>query len=118
MQVLTPNEEQIVYAVHWNHSKDRHLRRADLVGRFSRPAVLITDACSALRSPAESHKQIPVFLEEVTTVLRQNGEMLTVKDLINDAPHLSLGFSAFQVKRDHGHFSSAFLMCEVLFRLS
>ena len=72
-QVLTSSEEQIVYAMHWNHSKDRFLKRADLVGRFSRPAVFITDACSALRHPVDNQKRNAAFLHEVTGVLQNNG---------------------------------------------
>ena len=82
LQILTKSEEQIVYATHWNHSKDRHLSRADLVGRFSRPAVFITDACSALRRPVDLHKRNMAFLDDVTGTLKQNGELISTSNLL------------------------------------
>jgi cleavage and polyadenylation specificity factor subunit 2 len=72
-QVLTPDEEQIVYAVHWNHRKDHHLRRADLEGRFSRPALLITDACSAHKGPLDVFRRDQDFVSRVSTTLKADG---------------------------------------------
>ena len=75
-QVLTPNEEQVIYAVHWNHRKDRHLKRADLDGRFSRPAVLITDACSAEAPPLDVSRRDSDFLAAITSTLAADGAPL------------------------------------------
>lgn len=73
-QLLTRDEEQVVYAVHWNHRKDRHLRRADLDGRFSRPALLITDACSAEARPIDTAARDQEFLRTITRTLQADGE--------------------------------------------
>lgn len=73
-QILTPDEEQIVYAVHWNHRKDRHLKRADLGGRFIRPALLITDACNALSRPVDLNRQDADFLKVITATLQADGQ--------------------------------------------
>ena len=75
-QVLTPDEEQVIYAVHWNHRKDRHLKRADLDGRFSRPAVLITDACSAEAPPLDVSRGDSEFLGAITSTLAADGAPL------------------------------------------
>lgn len=65
---------QIVYAVHWNHRKDHHLRRADLESRFSRPALLITDACSAHKGPLDVHRRDAEFISLIANTLKSDGE--------------------------------------------
>jgi cleavage and polyadenylation specificity factor subunit 2 len=39
------DEEDIVYAVDYNHKRERHLNASVLEAAFSRPAVLITGLC-------------------------------------------------------------------------
>ena len=75
-QVLTREGEQLVYAVHWNHRRDRHLRRADLGGRFSRPALLITDACSALKPPLDTACRDQELASRLLATLRADGGAL------------------------------------------
>ena len=74
-QVLTREGEQLVYAVQWNHRKDRHLQRADLGGRFSRPALLITDACSALKPPLDTTRRDQELVSRLLTTLKADGEV-------------------------------------------
>jgi len=45
-------EEDIVYAVDYNHKKERHLNGCD-IERLSRPSLLITDAFNATYSQAK-----------------------------------------------------------------
>ena len=75
-QVLTREGEQLVYAVHWNHRKDRHLQRADLGGRFSRPALLITDTCSALKTPLDTSRRDHDLVSRLLATLKADGEDL------------------------------------------
>ena len=72
-QLVTRDGEQIVYAVHWNHRKDRHLRRADLDGRFSRPAVLITDACSSVKPALDSAQRDQDAISRAIKTLKADG---------------------------------------------
>ena len=76
-QVLTREGEQLVYAVHWNHRKDRHLRRADLGGRFSRPAVLITDSCAALKPALDTARRDQDLVSRILATLKANGQAPT-----------------------------------------
>ena len=69
---------QIVYAVHWNHRKDHHLRRADLESRFSRPALLITDACSAQKGPLDVHRRDAEFVSLIAKTLKGDGERFSL----------------------------------------
>ena len=41
---ITLDEEDIVYAVDYNHKKEQHLNGTVLESAFSRPAVMITGA--------------------------------------------------------------------------
>lgn len=72
-QLLTRDGEQLVYAVHWNHRKDRHLRRADLDPRFSRPALFITDACSAQKPVLDAVQRDQEMLARILATLNAAG---------------------------------------------
>lgn len=72
-QLLTREGEQLVYATHWNHRKDRHLRRADLEGRFSRPALFITDTCSAHKSALDVPRRDQEFVAHIVATLKADG---------------------------------------------
>ena len=43
---IAAHGEDIVYAVDFNHRKERHLNGAAIDGIVSRPAILITGACT------------------------------------------------------------------------
>lgn len=73
-QLLTRQGEQIVYAVHWNHRKDRHLRRADLDGRFSRPSILITDACSTHKTALDVAHRDQELVSRAMATLNADGK--------------------------------------------
>ncbi len=50
-KILKDGEEEIIYAVDFNHKKEQHLNGCD-VERIQRPSLLITDAYNA------KHKQV------------------------------------------------------------
>ena len=84
-QVLTKDGEQLVYAVHWNHRKDRHLRRADLDSRFSRPALFITDACSAQKPALDVSRRDQDILARVVATLNADGRFWTCYNQTEEA---------------------------------
>ena len=93
-------KSKLVYGVHWNHRKDRHLKRADLDGRFIRPALLITDADSALSRPVDLNRQDADFLKSITATLQADGQpfsyaTFTLKLHSNVLQLDSLRFSAY-----------------------
>lgn len=74
-RITTPEEEHIVYAVHYNHKREAHLNAAVLDTAFLRPAVLITDAENALSLPENRASRDKEFQDAVVSNLRQGGEL-------------------------------------------
>lgn len=63
-----------MYAVHYNHKKERHLNGGVLDSAFSRPAILITDADNAMQEPVGSRDTLDNKLREaIMATVRQNG---------------------------------------------
>lgn len=52
--------EDMVYAVDYNHRKERHLNGATLDSVFSRPAVLITGASVSVRQEISEMSLLPL----------------------------------------------------------
>uniref|UniRef100_A0A1D1ZUT9 Cleavage and polyadenylation specificity factor subunit 2 n=1 Tax=Auxenochlorella protothecoides TaxID=3075 RepID=A0A1D1ZUT9_AUXPR len=74
------SNEDIVYAVGFNHRKERHLAGAQLPGIVSRPALLIVDGANAAVTAAPSATQNADFLEAVVATLRSEGNVLIPVD--------------------------------------
>ncbi|PSC73960.1 cleavage and polyadenylation specificity factor subunit 2 [Micractinium conductrix] len=68
--------EDFVYAVDYNHRKERHLNGTALESAFQRPALLISDALNALQSAPEKSTKEKDLLEAVMTTLRGDGSVL------------------------------------------
>ncbi len=52
---IKKDTEEIIYAVHYNHRKERHLNPT-VLGTLKRPTLLITDATNALFETHASRK--------------------------------------------------------------
>lgn len=50
-KIVKAGEEDIVYAVDFNHKKERHLNGCELE-KINRPSLVITDTLNALYKPA------------------------------------------------------------------
>ena len=73
-------EEDIIYAVDYNHKKEIHLNGA-VLETLSRPALLITDAYTALNT--HTYKRKDRDLELMNTILsavRKDGNVLLAVD--------------------------------------
>ncbi|KAG0454158.1 hypothetical protein HPP92_025462 [Vanilla planifolia] len=70
---ITKDGEDVVYAVDFNHRKERHLN-GTVLESFVRPAVLITDAYNALNNQLYKRQQA------LLKVLRGNGNVLLPVD--------------------------------------
>jgi Cft2 family RNA processing exonuclease len=73
--------EEYVYAIDYNHKKERHLLGTVLESAFSRPTLLITDAWNALapNPPPRSHME-SALLDTIMTTLRRDGNVLMPVD--------------------------------------
>lgn len=76
---ITKDGEDVLYAVDFNHRKERHLN-GTVLESFVRPAVLITDAFNALNNQLYKRQRDQEFLEAILKVLRANGNVLLPVD--------------------------------------
>uniref|UniRef100_A0A7I4EGV0 Cleavage and polyadenylation specificity factor subunit 2 n=1 Tax=Physcomitrium patens TaxID=3218 RepID=A0A7I4EGV0_PHYPA len=72
---ITKDTEEIIYAVDFNHRKERHLNKT-VLENFVRPAVLITDAYNALNNQPPRKQRDQEFIDMILKVLRAEGNVL------------------------------------------
>ncbi|CAO2152167.1 unnamed protein product [Urochloa humidicola] len=77
---ITKDGEDVVYAVDFNHRKERHLNGSTVLESFVRPAVLITDAYNALNNQCYKKTQDEDFIDSLLNVLVSNGSVLLPVD--------------------------------------
>ncbi|CAK8532604.1 unnamed protein product [Lathyrus sativus] len=76
---ITKDGEDVIYAVDFNHRKERHLN-GTILGSFVRPAVLITDAYNALNNQPYRRQKDKEFGDVLKTTLRAGGNVLLPVD--------------------------------------
>ncbi|XP_057446178.1 cleavage and polyadenylation specificity factor subunit 2 [Lotus japonicus] len=72
---ITKDGEDVIYAVDFNHRKERHLN-GTVLGSFVRPAVLITDAYNALNNQPYRRQKDKEFGDILKKTLRSGGNVL------------------------------------------
>jgi cleavage and polyadenylation specificity factor subunit 2 len=78
-KIVKDGEEDIVYAVDYNHKKERHLNGCD-IERLSRPSLLITDAFNATYSQAKRRLRDEQLMTNILATLRNSGNVLVCVD--------------------------------------
>ncbi|OVA14042.1 Beta-lactamase-like [Macleaya cordata] len=76
---ITKDGEDVIYAVDFNHRKERHLN-GTVLESFVRPAVLITDAYNALNNQPSRRQRDQEFLDRILKTLRGDGNVLLPVD--------------------------------------
>ncbi|XP_021765106.1 cleavage and polyadenylation specificity factor subunit 2-like [Chenopodium quinoa] len=76
---ITKDGEDVIYAVDFNHRKERHLN-GTVLESFVRPAVLITDAYNALNNQPPRRQRDHEFLDAIVKTLRADGKVLLPVD--------------------------------------
>ncbi|CAI9274056.1 unnamed protein product [Lactuca saligna] len=76
---ITKDGEDVIYAVDFNHRKERHLN-GTVLESFVRPAVLITDAYNALNNQPSRRQRDQEFIDAILNTLRGNGNVLLPVD--------------------------------------
>uniref|UniRef100_A0A5B7BRU1 Cleavage and polyadenylation specificity factor subunit 2 n=1 Tax=Davidia involucrata TaxID=16924 RepID=A0A5B7BRU1_DAVIN len=76
---ITKDGEDVIYAVDFNHRKERHLN-GTVLESFVRPAVLITDAYNALNNQPSRRQRDQEFLDTILKTLRADGNVLLPVD--------------------------------------
>uniref|UniRef100_A0A0A9YR18 Cleavage and polyadenylation specificity factor subunit 2 n=1 Tax=Lygus hesperus TaxID=30085 RepID=A0A0A9YR18_LYGHE len=72
-------EEDVIYAVDFNHKKERHLNGCDL-DKVERPSLLITDAFNATYQQARRRSRDEKLMTLVLQTLSNNGNILIAVD--------------------------------------
>lgn len=72
-------DEEIVYAVDFNHKKERHLNGCTFDG-VGRPALMITDAFNALYNQPRRKNRDEQLVTQLISTLRDGGDCLLVID--------------------------------------
>ncbi|KAJ8554425.1 hypothetical protein K7X08_025103 [Anisodus acutangulus] len=76
---ITKDGEDVIYAVDFNHRKERHLN-GTVLESFVRPAVLITDAFNALNNQPSSRQRDQEFLDAIEKTVNVGGNVLLPVD--------------------------------------
>lgn len=78
-KIVKDNEEDIIYAVDYNHKKDRHLNGC-VLDTISRPSLLITDAYNAQNHQGRMKDRDHKFMSTIKETLRDGGNILIACD--------------------------------------
>lgn len=78
-RIVKDGEEDIVYAVDYNHKKERHLNGFD-IERISKPSLLITDAFNATYQQQKRRTRDELLMTNILTTLRGSGNVLVCVD--------------------------------------
>ncbi|CAL1408288.1 unnamed protein product [Linum trigynum] len=99
---ITKDGEDVVYAVDFNHRKERHLNGI-VAESFVRPAVLITEAYNALSNQPHRAQRDREFLEKIVRTLEGGGNVLLPVDTAGRALELILILEEFWAQRNLGY---------------
>lgn len=91
--------EEVVYAVDYNHRRERHLNGTTLETAFSRPAVLITDAYNLLANPLDRRARDSKLADTILTALRGDGNVLLPVDSAGRALELLLYLDSYWAEK-------------------
>jgi cleavage and polyadenylation specificity factor subunit 2 len=78
-KVLKEGEEEIVYAVDYNHHKERHLNGC-VLSSINKPTLLITDSYNFLHNQVKRRNRDEKLLESILRTLRNDGNILICAD--------------------------------------
>lgn len=80
-KILKEGEEEIVYAVDYNHKKERHLNGCILEGKyFSRPHLMITDAFNASYNQSRRRARDEQLMTTILQTMRRDGNVMIAVD--------------------------------------
>lgn len=100
--------EEIVYAVDYNHKKERHLN-GSVLETLTRPTLLITDAYNALVSQANRRSRDGELLEDIMQTLRNGGNVLLPTDTAGRVLELLMCIDQYWSYHRLGNYSVALL---------
>ncbi|XP_006812203.1 LOW QUALITY PROTEIN: cleavage and polyadenylation specificity factor subunit 2-like [Saccoglossus kowalevskii] len=78
-RILKEGEEDIIYAVDYNHKKERHLN-GGILESINRPALLITDAFNSTYFQAKRKTRDEQLMTNILRTMRKGGNVLVAVD--------------------------------------
>jgi cleavage and polyadenylation specificity factor subunit 2 len=78
-RITKMGDEEIVYAVDYNHKRERHLNGCTFDG-VGRPALMITDAFNALYNQPRRKNRDEQLVNQLVSTMRDGGDCLVVID--------------------------------------
>jgi len=78
-RIVKDGEEDIIYAVDYNHKRERHLNGC-VLEHILRPSLLITDAYNAIYSQARRKQRDEQLMTNILATLRRGGNVLIAVD--------------------------------------
>lgn len=78
-KIVKDGEEDIVYAVDFNHKKERHLNSCD-IDKIQRPSLLITDGYNATHKQMRRRNRDELLMTNILQTLRNGGNVLLCVD--------------------------------------
>ncbi|CAF3339884.1 unnamed protein product [Rotaria socialis] len=88
-KISKEGEEEIVYAVDYNHKKERHLNSSNLT-KIIRPTLLITDALNTKYSQGQRKTKDAQLLTTILETMRRDGNVLICVDTAGRVLELAL----------------------------
>ena len=99
--VVKDGEEDIVYAVDYNHKRERHLNGAE-IEKISRPSLLITDAFNSQLRQIRRRTRDEKLLYEITNTMRNGGNVLVAVDTAGRVLELAYMLDQLWQNRESG----------------
>ncbi|XP_041353692.1 cleavage and polyadenylation specificity factor subunit 2-like [Gigantopelta aegis] len=78
-KIVKDGEEEIIYAVDYNHKKERHLNGC-VLEMFNRPSLMITDAFNASYNQARRRLRDEQLMTTILQTMRNDGNVLVAVD--------------------------------------
>lgn len=78
-KIVKDGEEEIIYAVDYNHKKERHLNGC-VLETISRPSVLVTDAFNAMYNQSRRRLRDEQLMTTILQTMRNDGNVLVSVD--------------------------------------
>jgi len=100
-RIVKDGEEDVVYAVDFNHKRERHLNGCDL-DKISRPSLLITDAYNAKLKQMRRPVRDEALMTNILKTLRSGGNVLIAVDTAGRVLELSHMLDQLWQNRDSG----------------
>lgn len=102
-KIVKDDEEEIIYAVDYNHKKERHLNGCEQTLKLiNKPSLLITDAFNAMNHQGKKRERDQKFCTTILDTLRGGGNVLIPCDTAGRVLEIALMLDHIWSKKESG----------------